>query len=127
VEQEGSGKSQPAPRVWLSAVKRLDWGVRFWRFALAYVLVPWVALGACLRMRRDERPWPLLLRVSHFAVNYVFAGLQVAMIWLWIRLVLREDWFAVAILPFPAVMNFLVLAVRLQTVYMLSRETPANE
>ena len=127
MEQEESGaKSQPTPGLWKSAVRRLDWGVRFWRFALAYVLVPWVALGACLGMRRDGRRWPLLLRLSHFAVNYVFAGLQIAMIWLWIRMVLGADWLVVAMLPFPAMMNFLLLVTRLQTVYVCSRKTPAK-
>ena len=113
-------------RVWLSAVRRLDWGVGFWRFALGYVLVPWVALGACLRMRRDGRLWPLLLRLSVFATTYLILGLQVLITWVLIWMIMRADWVAVAILPFGGFLpNLIVLVARLQTVYKFSRWTAA--
>ncbi len=110
---------------YVSAVRRLYWGVRFWRFAGLYFLAPWSGLAASLGMRRDGAPWPIWFRVSHVAANWTFFAFQLVMIWLWIRALQGDDWVAAVVLPFPALTNFLVLTLRLQTVYKFSGQTAA--
>ena len=105
--------------------KRFDWGGNFWRFALTYFVVPWLGLIASLSMRRDGSPWPLWYRLSHFIANYIFFAFQVLMTWLWIRAIVAMDWAVVVILPFAALMNLLVLVMRLQTVYRFSSQAAA--
>ena len=111
----------------VDAFGRLEWGKRFWRFAFLYFLAPWSGWLASLRMRRDGSLWPLSYRLSHPVANYIFFAFQAVMAWLWIRALMSGDWIAVAILPFPAMMNLLVLIVRLQTVYRFSTQTDAAE
>ncbi len=105
----------------------LDWGGRFWRFALIYFVVPWSGLFASLSMQQDGSPWPLLYRLSHLIANYIFFALQLVMSWLWIRAIVAMDWTVVVILPFATLMNFLVLITRLRTVYRFSSRTAAAE
>ena len=106
-------------------VRRLDWTISFWRFALLFFLTPWSGVIACSRMRRDGRPWPLLLRLSFFATTYLLLGLQVLITWVWIWMIVRAEWVAVVILPFAALSNLFILVMRLQTIYKFSRQTAA--
>ena len=109
----------------VGTLRRMNWGLRFWRFGLLYFLSPWSGLAASLRMTRDGAPWPLWFRLSHVAVNWTFFAFQVAMAWLWIRALARPDWMAALVLPPAALSNLLVLTLRLQTVFKFSGHAAA--
>jgi hypothetical protein len=66
-----------------------------------------------------------LLRLSFFATTYLLLGLQVLITSVWIWMIMRADWVAVAILPFAALPNLFILVIRLQTIYKFSRQTAA--